>query len=920
MYLIKKKMKILHLLVIFSVLSGCFGGKTDEEYLSLAEASIDKGEFKTAIINLKNVLAVNGQNANARFLLGKSYLNQGHWVSAEKELELAQKYNYELSQVIPLLAKAYYHLGDIKGLEKLVAESDTLTPETQTLLKTFTAMTLIIEESVDQGLNYLEEVIERDYDSKYTQLSLAWKHGINNELPQAIQIVDNILKVEENFAEAIEYKAFLHFKQQDMATSAEYFEKYVLLHPQAHEVRMMYALALVYSEEYIEAEKHVDLLLKGMPDSAKLNEIKAQTRFAQNDYKKAKQYAESAARRNSTLVLAKVIAGVSAYHLKQFEAAYSHLNAVKSRLSYQHPARKLFNTLRFQLGYEDELFNELSNTDNENIDVDTLSLSASALFKAGKADEANALLAKAAEKAPGNANISYQQGMIKFYDKEEGADLFFKKAIESNPELEPAITMLLLEQLKNENYKEALDLAAKVEKTNPELGLTYKGVIHAKKGELTLAKSAYNSALKLNENNDGVNFKLGQVYELENDTESAMLYYQNALKANIRFPLAVSALLKIGMNDNHKNDIKEFFEKLKVDNHSEQMAHIYLASFYTVQNNAEMALLILNDALSAMPNNYNLLMFKAKIQANSKDYDAALITLDELLKSFPYSVEVIFARSKVLEIKGDISEAIKGQQAALKLLPNSTDAKINLVQLYIKMQNLQSASNVLNELALSGNKNITIKRLKGKVAFLRKDYTKAAGILNEVFEVLKASDIALELATSLQNINRNEHALGVIETYKQSATSGVSLDILLKQAELFGVDSPNKALDIYNEILDKTNRHFSMLNNVAMIYVEMNEPQKAIEYAKEAYEKADDHMIVLDTYGLALLATKDSVNAEKYLKEAFLKNQSDDNFKVHYAQALAVNNKTEKSQGLLLTVNKQNLTSFTLNMFEKLVK
>ena len=761
-------------------------------------------------------------------------------------------------------------------------------------------------------------MIESDYESKYTQLSLAWKHGMNDEIPQAIQVIDNILEVEENFAEAIEYKAFLHFKKQDMETSAEYFEKYVLLHPQAHKLRMMYALALIYSEKYIDAEKHVDLLLKGLPESAKLNEMKAQTRFAQDDYKKAKQYAETAARRNGNLVLAKVIAGVSSYHLKQFEAAYSYLNAVKSNLSYQHPARKLFNKLQLQLGYENELFDELSNTDN--VDIDTLSLSAFELFKAGKADEANALLTIAAEKSPENANVSYQQGMIKFYGKEDGAGAFFEDAVEKNPELEQATTMLLLEQLKNNEYNKAFDLAKKVEKTNPELGFTYKGIIYAKKGDLTQAKSAYNSVLELNENNDGVNFKLGQVYELENNLEAALFYYQNALKANVRFPLAVSALLKISVNSNYKDQVQVLFEKLKLDNNSEQMVHIYLASFYTVQNNIEMALTVLNDALKIIPNNYNLLMFKAKVQANAKDYDAALESLNELFTLFPNSTEVIFAKSKVLEIKGDIGEAIKGQQAVLKLLPNSLDAKINLAQLYIKTQNLQSASTILNEVSLTDNKNVTIKRLQGKVAFLRKDYTKAVSILNEVFGVLKVSDVALELATSLQNINRTEDALGVVETYKKHTTSEIPLNVLLKQAELLGEDHPYKALDIYNSVLDKTNRHYSMLNNVAMIYIEMNEPQKAIKFAKEAYDKANTHMIVLNTYGLALLAVKDVTNAEKYLKEAFLKNQSDDNYKVHYAKALAANNKTEDSKGLLLTVNKQNLTSFTLNMYKNLVK
>jgi len=65
-------------------LSACSPNKTTEEYLSDAQVLLKQNKNSEAIINLKNVLKSDSKNAEARFLLGKSYMNQGKWLVAEK--------------------------------------------------------------------------------------------------------------------------------------------------------------------------------------------------------------------------------------------------------------------------------------------------------------------------------------------------------------------------------------------------------------------------------------------------------------------------------------------------------------------------------------------------------------------------------------------------------------------------------------------------------------------------------------------------------------------------------------------------------------------------------------------------------------------------------------------------------------------
>ena len=71
-------------------------------------------------------------------------------------------------------------------------------------------------------------------------------------------------------------------------------------------------------------------------------------------------------------------------------------------------------------------------------------------------------MAKASEKEPQNADVLYQQGLLKLFDQDSSATTFFEKALEKNPELESAMSMLILERLKENKFGVSIDDAYKI--------------------------------------------------------------------------------------------------------------------------------------------------------------------------------------------------------------------------------------------------------------------------------------------------------------------------------------------------------------------------------------------------------------------------------------------------------------------------
>ncbi len=81
--------KAASLAVLVAGATACSKGGSTEQHLARANQFIASEEYKSAVIELKNALQQDNQSAEARYLLGKVYLESGDVLSAEKELQRA---------------------------------------------------------------------------------------------------------------------------------------------------------------------------------------------------------------------------------------------------------------------------------------------------------------------------------------------------------------------------------------------------------------------------------------------------------------------------------------------------------------------------------------------------------------------------------------------------------------------------------------------------------------------------------------------------------------------------------------------------------------------------------------------------------------------------------------------------------------
>ena len=100
----------LFILLATFVLAACDGVSAPEHYQS-AERYFEQGEYKTAVVELKNALQKDPELGRARLLLAKAYEIQGQYSDASREFERAQNLGVVGPELEAGLFNAKLHIG-----------------------------------------------------------------------------------------------------------------------------------------------------------------------------------------------------------------------------------------------------------------------------------------------------------------------------------------------------------------------------------------------------------------------------------------------------------------------------------------------------------------------------------------------------------------------------------------------------------------------------------------------------------------------------------------------------------------------------------------------------------------------------------------------------------------------------------------
>ncbi|MBL0709950.1 MAG: PEP-CTERM system TPR-repeat protein PrsT, partial [Colwellia sp.] len=835
-------------------LSACSPKTTTEQYLAQAESFIEKHDNNSAIIALKNAVRLDAKSSAVRFALGAAYLSQGDYKNAEKELEKAEELGSNNESLLSNLVQAKVKLNKFDYAYQAVEKSQLQSSSEQVVILTYAGIAAIHQNKPAKAKEYIESAISISDDSVYGQVGKAYLSHSDNNFKVGINSVDELLTKNPNFAEALLLKGYLLQASELFNDAAETFEQYAKLRPKDVTARFFIAQNYVFAQNYTAAEPQVDLLLKFSKYHPLTNQLKAEIEYSKGNYKSAKEHAEISFQQDDSFNISKMIAGISAFKLGDFEQSYQYLISVKDKLPPQHLVRKLIINLQFKLGYNVEAVDELKSlVDINEADPATLTMASNQLLASGDVSSAEDLLQMSIDLKSDNPLEISKQGVtqLRLNHPDKGLETL-ENVLKLDPDLAFAEQSLAIGYLANGQYEQALVIAKKWQSSDDDQtkkiqGYLLEANVLEQQKKLSEAKAFFNKALALDNNNIAALYKLAVFAHEEGDINQAFSYYTQLLEQQPNHKRAIinfNRLIAFSIKENKSLADKaiDFFQNELKEHTNNNYLKMSLGYVYKLNGNHAAAIDLFKDIESsknplngievALGDSYKALgewqdaekSYKKAVENAPKNLRAInkLLALFEQLKQFDKALDQIESTLRFNQDNIGFVLLKTYYQSLLRINPNASDLA--------KIKNNTKAAN-----------HWVFDKTQGNLAYNQQDFDASTQFYASAYKKQVNSINAINWSKSVALKGNKKEAIKILEAFITSLNEkqpAVVAKIMLAGAYL-NVNELDKASAIYKEVVKVVPKNIIVLNNSSYIALQNKQIKESLEYAEQLIKLVD---------------------------------------------------------------------------------
>ena len=890
-------------LSIALALTACSEQVSDESHLENAKSYLSNKQINASIIELKNAIRADGKNAEARFILGKIYLDLGDGLAAVKELERAHQFNYAANKVVPLLARAYTLTDSDADVLALSDEAEKLANEEQSHYLAYKTLAALRSEQPEQAKESAAVAQSIANQSLYSMLAMAYLQLAENNYDEVKTLISRVLAIDAQQVDALMLQGQVSMVTKDYAQAALSFKEYLDLQPRSGIVQLLLADALLKSGQDEEAEKYADAILARIDSQPFAHYIKAMVAFNGKVFDKASEHAERALSANFNQANLRLVAGASAFYLKNWQQSHRHLSTVVKYLPKDHQARRMLAVTQLELGLVDEISATVGDfSASREGDAQFLSSLSYKLLELGAMAEAKKLLEQSAATTSTNAGDNARQGILKLMMNDPSGIQDLQDAVKLDPSFIEAELALAYAALQNNDIKQAREIAIKWQDKYPEKpgGYNLMASIAIKEKKYDKAEQSLKQSLKLEPDNI---FALTEQLRLARQQKNETLSKER-----------VDYLMKLAPSNNkvlrhyfgiYRNEMA--LEKLQaayqVDNKDINKAILVAEAMVSLAQYKQAENLLTDFAdTPKLPRRYwQLVVFNHRKQHDGKKMESAL---DSWLKASPYHIEPVVLLADLHANRGNNERALNVVKRGLDYHQDNLVLQLVKMQLLLNSQQITPAKSLYKTLAITGINDALKQGFLGRILLLEEKHSQAVPKLTKFYQVYPSSQNAVYLAGAYMG-NKEEHkAVKVLEHYLTIEPNDSRIKTML--AGIYLEDDTNKAIAIYADVVKNQPKNVIAHNNLAWLYLEQSKLDKALIHAKEAFALAPHIPNIADTYGKVLLKSGDKRAALKYATKASdLAQGQDIDIQLNYIEALIANSRANEAKDLLSKTSPQ---------------
>jgi putative PEP-CTERM system TPR-repeat lipoprotein len=893
--------RLWRLLPLLAGLLAACSGEKPETLLASAKQHLQRGETRSAVIQLKNALQQVPESGEARMLLGQALLRDGDAVAAAVELRKALQYRHPLDAVAPVLARAMLLQGQSKQVIEQYAGTRLQDAKASAALKTHLSIAYHQQGRPKEGRAALVEALNDDPQHVPAQLLDARQKAGDGDVAGGLSVIESGLARAADDPEAWLAKAEVLLRKNDSAGAAEAYRQTLALRKEALVAHLALIRLAMHGNRPDEAAQQLSALQAVHPNHPETRFVEAQLTAQRRDFVRAKEMVADLLKVAPDHVRILEFAGALELQAGSPVRAETHLTKAMQQAPDERSIRLLLAQSQLRLRLADKTLTTLAPLlALPAPDPTLLSLAADAHLLRGDVKAGEAALQRALKARPNDVRTKTVLALIKLRAGKPEALAELRTVAASDPS--GTADMALINALATRRqFDAALKAIEALEKKAQKQAVagTLRGQIQLAQKDRATARKSFEAAVQADSTHFPAIAFLAALDLGDGRSDTAMQRFEALLKAKPDDVAALLALAELkGAQPDASEDVVQLFNQAIKAEPQSTAPRVRLVRYHLRRSETPAALAAAQQGAAALPNDPQMLDVLGSAQLAAQDAQQAITTFGKLAALLPASAgpQMRLAEAQIAAKQNDA--ALQSLKRALAISPKLLPAQQAVIALELAAGRPEESKAVARTILSQRPTTAVGQLLEGDVEAAQQNWDGAIAAYQA--GLVKAAG-SVTLATRMHRSLVQSGKVAEARAYADKWMAGHPKDVAFL-AHLGGIavaSSDFAAAEArYRQVTAVEPTNAIALNNIAWAMVKQGK-RGGIEYAQKALVQAPDHPAFLDTLAMAFEQDGQIAKALDAQKRAVAKQPANPSLKLHLARLHVRNGDKGRARELL---------------------
>ena len=878
------------LLTAVVVLGGCdrIGIHSDGDYLERARAFEAKGDYTSAILEVKNALQKNPQNAEARLLLADALIHVGSGAEAEIALKQAADNGADEQAVALAIGRAILLQGDFKRVLADVAVLPTSTPAQAARILAIRGDAFLEMGRFDDATKTFAQALTNEPELTealvgQARIALAGRH-----YDEAQALLKRVLDRSPSDLSAMIVRGDIAKARGDFAQAAAQYQK--VLELDANNLIALVDLASLEmaAGRFDEAAKHIATIRRFPGAEVMSLYLQAFLDFRKQNFAAVREPIQKVLAVAPNHLPSIVLAGVNEFALNSNEQAEKFLRQALSVSPNIIIAKRVLIATLLRTGQIPQALDLVKVAVIQTPDDAALmTLAGETYMRAGDFASASKYLAKATALDPKNSAARTQLGISRLAAGDNAAALSDLEAAVQTDQQDYKPDMLMVVAYMNQkdfpNAAKAIDALEQKQPKNP-IPYNFRGGLLLATKDVPGARAAFQKALDLDPTYVPAAINLARLDVADKKPDVAMKRFTTILDKDPTRTDASLALVELqrAAKAPPAEIVATLDRAIKAD--PKAVKPLVLMAQQQMALDPTRALDAAKKAAALSPNSPEVLDALGAAQLATGEERGALTTYTKLVDVSPRSAVAMFRLASLLNNNANPAAATRLLQKALEIQPDYLEAQAALVSLQLSAGSIGDALKLARRVETSKPQSPFGFLLEGDALMASKAYAKAAAAYEKAYALNRSGGLAIKVHAAYSAAGQGAAGEARLQDWLKQAPDDTSVRYYLASAAATRRDY-RTAIEQYETILRKEPDNAVVLNDLAAAYDQAKDP-RALQTAEAAHKSRPDEAPINDTLGWMLVQRGEVPRGLQLLRDAARTAPQVIEIRMHLVQAL----------------------------------